>query len=122
MKHPKDDVPARTPVWDCLQMFFMDTDPALCLDHMAEVCAQSPYSILEIREILFNEVLPACRFNMFMFPAPEWAGFATAWLVQRVLKKQRFGRRQPIFLRGYTTRWWARLEPLIAERRAPGGK
>jgi hypothetical protein len=117
MKHPKDDLEARTPVWDALQMFYMDTDPALFLESAAEVCARSPYSLVEIEAILFNEVLPACRFNLFMLPAPEWAGFATDWLVQRILRKHRFGRRLPLLCRRYTRDWWRRLVPLIEKRR-----
>jgi hypothetical protein len=121
MKHPKDDLAARIPIWNSLQILFMDTDPALNLENMAGVCAASPYSIDEIEKILFNEVLPACRFNMFMLPAPEWAGFETTWLVQRILRKHRFGRWRPLLLRRYTNGWWARLEPMIRARRAAVG-
>jgi hypothetical protein len=117
MKHPKDDVAARTPVWESLQMLFMDTDPALELEPMAEVCAHSAYGVEELEEILFQEVLPACRFNMFLLPAPEWEGFETGWLVARILRKHRFGRRRPWLLRRYTREWWERLAPMIRERR-----
>jgi hypothetical protein len=118
MKHPKDDFTARIPVWNSLQMIFMDTDPALCLEEMANACSESAYEIAEIEEILFNEVLPACRFNMFMLPAPEWAGFETSWLIERILKTHRFGHRRPLILRRYANRWWDRLEPMIRDRRA----
>jgi hypothetical protein len=117
MKHPKDDISARTPVWSALQMIFMDTDPAIFLEHMAQACSASPYSLEEIESILFNEVLPACRFNMFALPAPEWSGFETEWLVERVLRKHRFGRFRPLILRRYTRQWWRRLEPMIRARR-----
>jgi hypothetical protein len=117
MKHPKDDIPVRTPIWDSLQMLFMDTDADGFLESMTEVCARSPYSIEEIEQILFNEVLPACRLNLFLLPAPEWAGFETGWLVDRVLTKHRFGRRRPIILRRYTAGWWQRLRPMIERRR-----
>jgi hypothetical protein len=117
MKHPQDDLPARIPVWECLQMFFMDTDPALFLEDMAAVCGGSAYDIEEIEEILFNEVLPACRFNMFLLPAPEWAGFETTWLTARILKKHRFARSRPLILRRYTSAWWQRLRPMISAQR-----
>jgi hypothetical protein len=117
MLHPRDDVAARTPVWEALQMFFMDTDPTALLDHMAQVCARSPYTLEELEQILFQEVLPACRFNLFALPAPEWGGFETQWLVERILKKHRFGRRRPLVLRGTTRAWWRQLEPLIRARR-----
>ena len=117
MKRPEDDVEVRTPVWDSLQMFFMDTDPADFLQDMAEVCAKSPYSEEEIEAILFNEVLPACRFN-FIGVAPVWEGFETSWLVERILKKHRFGRGRPFLLRRYTTSWWKWLKPLMAARQS----
>ena len=98
-------------------MIFMDTDPALLLPDMAQQCAASPYSIDELEAILFNEVLPACRINMFDFPAPEWAGFDLDWLTRRILDKHRFGRRKPWVLRGYTRGWWIRLKPLIEQAR-----
>jgi hypothetical protein len=118
MRPPEDDLAARVPVWDSLQMFFMDTDPALCLKQIAGACARSPYDVAELEEILFNEVLPACRFNMFSYPAPEWSGFETRWLTQRILKKHRHGRPRPFILRWYTTRWWKRLRPMITDLRA----
>jgi hypothetical protein len=118
MQPPQDDLAARTPVWDALQMIFMDTDPGIFLPSMAEVCARSPYTLAEIEAILFHEVLPACRFNLFAGPAPEWAGFATEWLVQRILRKHRFGRRRPLLLRRYTLGYWQKLAPLIEARRA----
>ena len=120
MLHPKDDVAARTPVWEVLQMLFMDTDPDVHLDHMADTCARSPYTVEELEQILFQEVLPACRINMFALPAPEWEGFETSWLVARILQKQRFGRRRPLVLRRYTRQWWRQLEPRIRARRTPG--
>jgi len=86
-------------------MFFMDTDPAFLLDSMAGTCASSPYTIDEIEEILFQEVLPACRFNMFAGVAPEWAGFEAEWLKKRILKRQRFWGKRPWLLRKYTSDW-----------------
>lgn len=120
MKPPCEDLENRKRVWDHLQMIFMDTDPALELPGLARVCAASPYSVDELEAILFNEVLPACRFNMFDLPAPEWAGFNLEWLTQRILVKHRFGRRKPFLLRRYTRGWWLKLKPLIEQERARG--
>ena len=117
MLAPNLDLESRRPVWDQLQMFFMDTDPSLSLDRAAAVCAESPYSESELEEIFFNEVLPACRFNMLMFPAPEWAGFDLDWLTTRILKKHRFGRSRPLWGRLYAASWWRRLVPRIRESR-----
>jgi len=117
MKPPQQDFDNRKPVWNELQIFFMDTDPADDLERIAQVCARSPYSIDELEAILFNEVLPACRFNMFDLPASEWIGFEIGWLKERILKKHRFGRRRPFFLRRYTVGWWRRLKPHIEKAR-----
>jgi hypothetical protein len=118
MTRPEDDVQNRTPLWDALHMFFMDTDPAIFLEGMAETCARSPYTVEEIEQILFNEVLPACRFNMFAGVAPEWSGFQPEWLKERVLKTHRFGRKRPWLLRRYTQKWWDRLKPAVLAKRS----
>jgi hypothetical protein len=59
------DLPDRCPIWDELQMFWMDTDPNIFLESAARVCAQSKYSLPEIEQIFWNEVRPAVRFNLF---------------------------------------------------------
>jgi hypothetical protein len=120
MKLPEEEVETRLPVWDALQMLFMDTDPALFLDQMAETCAHSPYTVDEIEEVLFQEVLPACRFNMFSV-AGEWTGFHKEWLQQQILKTHRYGKRRPWLLRRHTESWWKQLKPLILERRSSTG-
>ena len=63
LREIKDDVEARLPVWSSLQVFFLDTDPAELLGEVAEACAKSPYQVDELEKILFNEVMPALRFN-----------------------------------------------------------
>ena len=115
---PEQDLEARRLVWDELQMFYMDTDPAYLLERIAEVLAQSKYSVSELEDILWNEVHPACRINMYALPAPEWTGFELDWLTARILKKHCFGRRRrPWVLGRYTRQWWAKLRPMIEARR-----
>jgi hypothetical protein len=89
MTSPESDLESRLAVWDELQMIFMRTDPALFLGSMADACARSPYTIEEIEEILFNEVLPACRFNLLSAEWPKSQGFDPEWLKTRILKKHR---------------------------------
>lgn len=113
MKPPQDDLDARRPLWISMQMLFMDTDPAEFLDEIAEACARSQYSLEEIEDVLFHEVLPACRGNLFALPAPEWAGLDPGELERRILAKHRFGRSRPLLYRGYTRGWWERIEPRI---------
>jgi hypothetical protein len=110
MLPPDQDEDDRRPVWDTLQMFWMDTEPSDCLRSSAEVCARSKYSLSEIEAIFWNEVRPAVGFNMYSGAAPEWAGFEIGWLSKRILQKNRFGRRLPAkFLNPYANGWWKKL-------------
>lgn len=118
MKHPEHDIADRAPIWDCMQDLFMDTDVTLSYGVIAKRCAESKYGIDELEKILFNEVLPALRFNMFSLPAPEWAGFQTEFVVRRVIEKQRFGKSRPWLLRRYTQQHWNILKSKIEEKRS----
>jgi hypothetical protein len=118
MEHPAQDIIDRTPVWDSMQDLFMDTDVSLSYDFIVRRCAESKYTIDELERILFNEVLPALRFNMFALPAPEWAGFNTEWLVKQIIAKHRFGKFRPWILRSYTQQHWDLIKPAIAAARS----
>jgi len=117
MKAPELDIEDRSKIWDSMQMLFMDTDPEFEIEYIAAVCAGSKYTSDELEAILFNEVLPACRFNLNMFPAPEWCGFEINWLIERVLKKHRYNRRKPIWFRFYTNQWWKKIKVEIEQLR-----
>ena len=117
MQPPEQDIESRTPVWDCMQNLYMDTDVTLSYEYIAKVCGNSKYSIDELEDILFQEVLPALKFNLFHLPAPEWAGFETQWVVARILKKHKFGKSRPWILRRYTTSHWKALTPLIEKEK-----
>ena len=117
MQNPETDIDDRTPVWDCLQDLFMDTNVSVSYKHIASVCSQSKYSIEELHDILFQEVLPALRFNLYALPAPEWRGFQTSWLVERIVKKHQFGKSKLWIGRTYTQNQWKRLQPLILQSR-----
>lgn len=117
MLHPEQDLADRTPVWDCFQDLYMDTDVRLSYDFIVRICSDSKYSIEELEEILFNEVLPSFRFNMYLIPAPEWAGLETEFVIKRVLSKHRFGKRRPWRLRIYTNKHWKILKSKILEAR-----
>jgi len=64
MLAPEQDETDRRPIWDRLQMFWMDTDPDIFLESVAKTCAQSKYSLSEIEQIFCNEVRPAVEFNL----------------------------------------------------------
>ncbi|MCH9674057.1 MAG: hypothetical protein K0U93_21645 [Gammaproteobacteria bacterium] len=114
MNPPENDLPSRLPVWDAMQMLFMDTEVTHEYQYIARVCAESDYSEDDLARILFNEVLPALRFNLDALPTPQWTGFELQWLRERILTSHRFGRRRPWRGRRYVARHW---QPLRAEIR-----
>ena len=113
MHPPEQDVTGRQPIWDALQVFWMDTDPGIDLEAVAHTCAHSKYSLADIEQIFWNEVRPAVEFNLHSL-AGEWAGFEIAWLTQRILATHRFGKRLPgRYVDGQATYWWKRLADCI---------
>ena len=40
MRPPGEDIEDRAPVWDYMQNFWMDTDPAILLPEVARICAE----------------------------------------------------------------------------------
>ncbi len=86
MKPPFEDIENRRPVWDVLSWLFLDTELEPQQHHeMAAVLNESPYTPKEIERILFEEVYPACIFNMSVWlVAGEWDGFPPEWLEDRI--------------------------------------
>jgi hypothetical protein len=118
MLPPEQDLADRRPIWDALQVFWMDTDPGVDLPTVARVCARSKYSLEEIEQIFWNEVQPAVRFNLSSI-AGEWAGFDIEWLAQRILETNRFGKKLPAKrIHPESNDWWKRLRAEIERRRA----
>lgn len=118
MKPPGEDIEDRALVWDCMQNFWMDTDPSVLLPEIGRVCAKSRYTIEELEAIFWNEVRPAVSFNLAMLPAPEWAGFGIDWLKQRILHKSRYGKPLPRkWLHPYACGWWRKLQAEIIRHR-----
>ncbi|UHQ24718.1 hypothetical protein LVB77_08540 [Lysobacter sp. 5GHs7-4] len=119
MQPPDQDLADRAPVWDAMQYFWMDTDPAQVLAGAARTCAGSNYSLDELEAIYWNEVRPAVAFNLRAGPAPEWAGFELEWLTQRILAKSRYGRGLPWrWLRPDTAHWWRELRTAVVACRS----
>lgn len=119
MLPPNEDIEARQPIWNSMQMLWMDSDPAVEIAATAKLCASSKYSMDELRAIFLNEVRPAVAFNLGSGVAPEWAGFQLEWLTDRILKTHKFGKTLPtkLFCR-YAYKWWSMLEAKIARERA----
>jgi hypothetical protein len=115
---PEQDLDSRKPVWDVMQMFWMDIDPADEIEIAAKVCAESKYTIEELQLIFLCEVKPAVAFNLYSGVAPEWAGFEIGWLTNRILKSHKFGKRLPWrIVNGYSYKWWGQLETAIIRLR-----
>lgn len=119
MKPPEDDLDARRPVWDAMQMLYMDVDPADWIAAVARVAAASAYSLEELERILVDEVKPACP-SAWSGPAPEWRGYEIDELVRRILEKHRFGRRRPFLGRRADRELWRLLEVELRRRRDGG--
>jgi len=118
MLPPQEDLDARAPLWDVMQMFWMDTDPEYEVAVTAQTCAESKYSIAELKRIFLNEVRPAVSFNLYAGPAPEWTGFELEWLKDRILKAHRFHKPLPLrIFHRYAYNWWGKLEGEIIKRR-----
>src|SRR5262245_44838979 len=122
MRAIEDDLQNRRPVWDALQMMLMDTSLRHELPRMAKTCAQSPYSLEELRTILLAEVLPACRSNFNPLAtgvAPEWCGYNIDWLTQRIISKNRHGKSPVLLGRLSAILIWRRLKARIQRLRSP---
>ena len=122
MLPPEQDQADRRPLWDALQMCWMDTDPELFLKSAAATCARSKYSLEEIEQIYWNEVWTTVHTNLWS-PVGEWAGFELDGLAKLILERNRFGRALPLrILHPDATQWWEKLAAEIARiRTTPGG-
>ena len=117
MLPPAEDLEDRKLLYDFLQTFWMDTDPAILFDRIVHQCASSKYTIAELERIFWNEVEPAVGFNLWSI-AGEWAGFEVDWLAARVLEKSRFGEPLPVkWVRPHANFWWRRLRAAVMEKR-----
>ena len=117
MNSIETDIVDRKPIWHAMQMLFMDTHEEKELANIARICAASKYSLTELESILYDEVFPACRVNLLTLPTPAWAGVQPEALTQRIVHKQRHGRRRLWFLRHQVDKWWWALEADIASLR-----
>lgn len=116
MEHPNNDLTDRMPVWDAMQMLWMDIDPKTFLERTAELCSKSKYSLEELKLIYWNEVRPAVSSNISLSTAPEWTGFKGNYLFERILRKHKYGKSLPAFwLHQYSNTYWEALKNAIAD-------
>jgi hypothetical protein len=74
---PEKDELDRRPVWDALQTFWMDSDANLDLTRVAELCANSKYSLADIEEIIGTRCAQQSGSTWFPLPANGLASIST---------------------------------------------
>lgn len=78
-----DEQDPRVRVWEAWSELFLDTELSdNHINYIAEILAESPYSIEELQHIVNAEVAPVCGWNLFCV-AGVWAGFDVDWLTER---------------------------------------
>ncbi len=97
---PHKDLENRRPVWNALSELYLDAELDACdKRYLARVLASSPYSLLELSEILSSEVHPVVHWNLRCV-AGAWSGFDPEWLEEQILDNLQ---RKPS--------WWRRWLP-----------
>lgn len=117
MDNPRLDSEDRKPIWDALQMFWMDIEPSDELENAIATCAKSKYSILELEYIYWNEVYPAVNQN-FTQPIPEWTGYDIEQLTELIIANA--DRIKPIKYKLFHFRvnnWWKEIASGITKYR-----
>jgi len=109
----------RFPIWEALSDFFLDTElDGKDYERIANILADSEYSVKELEEILRYEVYPGCIPNLYCV-AGEWAGFDPDWLQERILPhkdKRPWFRKYPLASWMYQHHW-KEVSPLVKSKR-----
>jgi len=121
----EEEIRRKLSVWQALSQIFLDTDPELNLPYVVRGCAESEFSIEELKFIYYQEVAPACLINLRVV-AGEWAFFDDDWLIERISQKVRQRAWLPTFLKGiyklgfsdYLDEYWQKIERQIRAARA----
>lgn len=116
----------RKPIWIALSDFYLDTElQESDFRDIATKIIESPYSIVEVKEIDKYEVFPVLRNNL-MSVAGVWSGFDEKWLVERIqesLSKRNAVRKIAIEGAYLTNKWmnkryWEKLELIYHEMKS----
>lgn len=87
MLPPNQDIENRKPVWDALSDLYLDTEiQDYTLASIADTCARSPYSIVEIERIMFLEVQPIVGINLKSITG-VWDYFDQEWLAEKIMTR-----------------------------------
>lgn len=90
MELSRDQLEIRRPLWIALSELYLDTEPDW--ERVGSICAASPFDVLELRRILFDEVHPVVYLNLWSATG-VWEGFDEDWLVASILARKR----RPLF-------------------------
>lgn len=83
---PIKDVLRRQPVWAAWSGIYLDRARAPeSLTSDERYLAASDDTLDELRQILFEEVHPACLMNLMIPFGGEWESFSDEWLRERIL-------------------------------------
>ena len=119
----------RKPVWTALSEFWLDSElDEPDLERIAQVLANSEFSLAELRTIYLEEVAPVVWLNCWSV-AGEWICFDEQWLHREARQNaERPNRYRRALRRTSGVRWlmthaaephWRRLLTLLAGRSAP---
>ncbi len=87
MKPFKEDIENRLPVWEAFSELYRDVELERSdFEHIAAVCARSPYQAEELEVILFNEVWAGFGWNLIQ-TAGEWTGWPEETVKRAVLQR-----------------------------------
>jgi len=113
-----DEIDKRKESWLALSDLFLVTDVSSSYDSIGSVCAASTFTSDELEQILIQEVMPVCGWNLLSV-AGAWSGFDEQWLLEKIVDNKRplrkrlagwvFGR---IFRRDLHNHWQA-IVPMI---------
>jgi len=119
MRFSDAELLARQPIWAALSELYLDNDDRP-FDVVANICAESVFSLDELEKILFEEVHPVLSGNLS--PAGfVWAGFDQEWLRQRIQSELPVRVLGNAPIQKWLRRWlypWRHLRKRIIERRA----
>ena len=120
MAFSRDDVEQRQPIWDAMQMIWMDTDVDAEVPNIISICSESNYKISEIEEIYWNEVRPVVSKNMLIpVIAPEWVGYELDWLSDKIMNRLLHGKtHKKSKLRWYSYGYWKKIEEGLLQSRS----
>ena len=82
-----EDLVARRPVWDALASMFLEREASSSRAWRSRLLAASPYSALDLEEILITEVYPIC-WSKLNAAADERLAFAPGMLEALILKRE----------------------------------